>query len=307
MRSQRGRRILLALGGLWLASVVMAVVLAQGALFLPPGFRPSADPAVADRIAGAEGKWQPATIRADDGARLSAWYFEGARRGVAVIVLHGVADSRKGMSGHARMLLRNGFSVLAPDSRGHGESGGEPFTYGLRERRDVARWVDWLARERHVSTVFGIGQSMGAAILLQTLPEEPRIRAAVADCPFSTFRRIAYLRLNQALGLPPWPGNLLAAPVAEQALLYTRLRFGIDLSLSSPLDAMQRTATPVLLIHGTEDTNIPPSHSKDLAGARNTQLWLVPGAHHVQSLAIAGAEYERRVIAHFTAAENGGN
>lgn len=301
MRSDRRSRILIGLVIAWLASAVIAVALAQGGLFLPPAMRPAPDPAIADRVAGT-GNWQTAAIVAEDGARLEGWFYPGAKRGTTVIVLHGVADSRKGMSGHARMLLRNGYSVLAPDSRGHGASQGEPFSYGVRERRDVARWIDWLQREHHVTTVYGLGTSMGAAILLQTLPDEPRIRAAVADCPFATFRRVAYHRVSQASGMPVWFGGLLAAPLVEQAMLYARLRYGVDLSHSSPLDAMRRnTSTPVLFVHGVEDTNIPPSHSADLAQVQGSPLWLVQGAHHVQSLSVAGEEYERRVIAHFAA------
>lgn len=294
-------RLLVIAFTLWIASIAVAVVLAHGAVFLPPAFRPIAEPRVAEHVAGPDHRWTAVEIPSFDGARLKAWYFPGARRD-AVILLHGVADSRRGMSGHARMLLTDGYSVLAPDSRGHGESGGEPFSYGVRERQDVARWVDWLARQQHATRIFGLGASMGAAILLQTLPVEPRILAAVAECPFATFREVAYHRIAQASGMPPWLGHVLAAPVTEQAFLYTNVRFGINLNHSSPRDALRQTKAPVLFIHGAEDTNIPPSHSEDLARLSKSEVWIVPRAHHVQSLSVAGAEYRRRVLAHFAAA-----
>ena len=44
--------------------------------------------------------------------------------GAAAIVLHGVGDTRLGVLGQARFLLDAGYTVLTPDSRGHGASGG---------------------------------------------------------------------------------------------------------------------------------------------------------------------------------------
>ena len=73
------------------------------------------------------------------------------------------------MTNYADILLRHGYSVLMPDARGHGSSGGEFVTYGLLERDDIHQWVRWLVVNRHPSCVFGFGESMGAAELLQSL------------------------------------------------------------------------------------------------------------------------------------------
>jgi hypothetical protein len=45
------------------------------------------------------------------------------------------------------MFLAHGYIVLAPDSRAHGESGGDIATYGLLEWDDAHRWVSWLMEE----------------------------------------------------------------------------------------------------------------------------------------------------------------
>jgi hypothetical protein len=39
------------------------------------------------------------------------------------------------------MVLQQGYRVLLPDSRAHGESGGTLATYGLVERDDIHRWT----------------------------------------------------------------------------------------------------------------------------------------------------------------------
>jgi hypothetical protein len=51
--------------------------------------------------------------------------------------------TRAGMLAHAGYLLADGFTVLIPDSRGHGSSGGDIIAYGTREASDVHVWADW--------------------------------------------------------------------------------------------------------------------------------------------------------------------
>jgi len=57
----------------------------------------------------------------------------------------------------------------------------------------------------------------------------------------------------------------------------------VDLWRASPEDILNGTSTPVLLIHGMDDTNVYPAHSQTLAtrNPRNVELWLAPGARHM--------------------------
>jgi dipeptidyl aminopeptidase/acylaminoacyl peptidase len=253
----------------------------------------------ADTIAHQTGSsWQPSQVTADDGARLEAWLFTPRQpNGAAVILMHGVGDTRMGMTGHAPFLLRAGYTVLLPDSRGHGTSGGGIITYGVREAGDIHRWADALLRQPGITRLYGLGQSLGAAILLESLPREPRFRALVADCSFVTFEEIAFDRLAQH-GLASYAA---AWPVINLGFVYARARYGINLWHASPAEALRATRTPVLLIHGAGDDNIPPRHSRQLHAANpaTTELWEVPKAGHVASLVTQPEAYERRVVAWF--------
>ena len=56
-------------------------------------------------------------IPARDGVTLRAWNIRPKKtNGNAVILLHGLADNRVGMTGYAELLLSHGFSVLLPDA-----------------------------------------------------------------------------------------------------------------------------------------------------------------------------------------------
>jgi hypothetical protein len=283
--------------GMAIAFALLAIFVAEGAVHL--SVHPQPDPAEADRVSRiADSTWQSAAIAGADGAQLSAWIFTPRRPNRSAVILpHGVNDTRRGVLLHAQYLLQAGFTVLTPDSRAHGASGGRMLTYGVREASDVHAWAEWLFRNRPIERIYGLGESMGAAILLQSLPGEPRFRTVVAECPFSTFEQVAYYRLERISGLGRWA----SWPTVQAGFLYVRVRYGVDLKQASPAAAIRATKVPILLIHGKRDVNIPPSQSEALhaVNPRTTRLWLVPGAVHVSAVGARPEEYVRNVVEWF--------
>lgn len=271
-----------------------AIVIAHNALHVPWHVIPQPDAANA-LARHTPSRWSEVTVKARDGAILSAWLFTPPHpNGAGVIALHGVADTRLGMLAHAEYLLRNGFTVLVPDCRGHGRSGGAILSYGVLEATDVHLWAARLLQDPSLRRLYGIGQSMGAAILLESLRTEPRFRAVVADSSFATFEEIAYERLEQ-IGHLPKP---VFWPVVRLGFLYGDVRYGVDLRQASPVEAVRHTHVPILLIHGGADTNIPPHHSQELQAANPVaaRLWIVPGAEHTQSISADPQRYARTVV-----------
>jgi pimeloyl-ACP methyl ester carboxylesterase len=241
-------------------------------------------------------------LTAPDSAQLRAWFMRPKdTNGDAVILLHGVSDNRLGMYGYGKWLLQNHYSVLIPDARAHGNSGGDLATYGLKESDDIHRWVDWLEASEHPRCVFGLGESMGAAQLLQSLLREPRFCAVVAESPFATFREVAYARFGRQFHVGPWLGKTFFRPTVEVGLLYVRLRYGLNMEGASPEKAVEGTRIPVLLIHGLEDRNIPPYHSDRIQSHNPSDvvIWKVPRAVHTGAHKAAPEEFEKRVLEWF--------
>ena len=195
---RRATRLAVAvLIGFALGLPCLSVFVTEGALHIWQ--RSAPPPALAEMLGQETGaSWETVQVTAGDGVVLDGWLFTPQQpNGAAVVALHGVGDTRLGMMAHAGFLVRAGYTVLAPDCRGHGSSGGDIITYGIREADDVHRWADLLLRRPGIHRLYGIGQSMGASILLESLRREPRFRALVADCPFATFEEVAYDRLEQ--------------------------------------------------------------------------------------------------------------
>ena len=95
---------------------------------------------------------------------------------------------------------------------------------------------------------------MGAAILLQSLENESRSCAIVAESAFSTFREATYERIARITRT----GRLalyLACPFTEIACRYFKWRYGPDLDTANPIDTASRSRTPILLSHGLMGDN----------------------------------------------------
>src|ERR1700719_2077250 len=269
--------------------VCYAVVCAILAIFLGElTFRPQRVPVNERQSAEATAARFGATlldvsVTTNDGSHLQGWFARPAKaNGDSVILLHGVGDNREGMMGFAELFLSNGFAVLVPDSRAEGESGGDFPTYGLKESNDVHRWFEWLVMQQQPKCVFGMGESMGAAILLQSVEKENRFCAVVAESSFTSFRQIAYVRVGQFSHTGTWLGRIVLRPAVETAFLYGRLTRGINLADASPERSVVGSRVPILLIHGLADMNIPVQQSERIRAhdPAGMALWEVPLAGH---------------------------
>lgn len=234
------------------------------------------------------------SIVAADGANLRAWWLRpAASNGKCVIVLHGIADSSASSVGFAPMFLSQGYSVLVPDSRAHGESGGDVVTYGLLEKHDVVAWTAWM-RAQGCGRIYGLGESLGAAILIQAAAVKPAFAAIVAESSYVDLQSVGEYRVSKRVPMP------LAKLVVKTGMLYARLVYGFDFGEASPLAAIRQSETPILLIHGMNDSETPPWHSQQLAAANGkTSLWLVPNATHTAAWAAAPDEFRARVLGWF--------
>jgi hypothetical protein len=301
--TRTSRRVLLFVALYLTFCLVAGIFVAENALH--PARRPLTsedESAMRDIALHLDSDLEDVSITTPDSITLRAWTITPHHtNGDAVILLHGLADNRLGATGYAQLFLAHGFTVLLPDARAHGASGGQLCTYGLLERNDIHQWFNFLAARARPHCIFGFGESLGAIQLLQSLTVEPRFCAVAAESSFATFREIAYDRMGQPFHLGPWFGRTILRPVVEFAFLYVRLKYRLDMQQVSPEDSVAATRVPVFLIHGHIDSNIPPRHSR-LIQARNhsAALWEVPDADHCGAKGAAPQEFDQRLLKWFS-------
>ena len=239
-------------------------------------------------------------VRAADGTVLHGWKVRPAQPNRDwVLLFHGVADNRMGELSYAQMLLQRGYGVVMMDARGQGESEGSMVTYGWKERDDTREIIDVLLMTESPHCLFALGESMGAAIALQSAGIEPRIEGVVAESSFRNLREVTYDYAG--LQWSPLLGKTLFRPASMSALPRMEREGAFRAGDVSPERAVATRAFPVLLICDGGDKTIPCRHSEAIYASAigPKSLWEVPGAGHTGAFGAFPSEFERRVITFF--------
>jgi uncharacterized protein len=231
-------------------------------------------------------------IRSPYGYDLFGYFYplEGSTQ--TVILTHGITVSLYASMKYMPIFRNRGFNVLIYDNRFHGRSGGEACTFGFYEKHDLKAVVDWVINRFGPDAVIGThGESLGAAIALQHAAIDPRIAFAIPDCPFSDLDQLFRFRLRAEYHLPPFPLLPLSG-------WFTRLLLGFNYRDASPIQHICSVETPILFIHGDQDSYIPTSMSLDMYAQKKRgirAIYLAKGAKHAEALIIDRSEYHRQV------------
>lgn len=260
-------RILLAVGGAWIALVLLAAVFQRQLIYLPDTTDPQ-PPADVEVV----------TLTTEDGLELTAWYLAPDAEPVTTILLApGNGGNRAGRVPTARALNERGHAVLLLDYRGYGGNPGRPSEEGLLADARAAR--DHLAArpDVEVARIAYLGESIGSAVVAALAAERPPA-ALVLRSPFP---QLAAVGRNAYPFLPV--GGLL------------RDRY----PTSDHLDAH---AGPVLVVAGAADRIVPTELSREVARRADATLVEIPAAGHNDAALFVGERFLAAVDAHLRAA-----
>jgi alpha-beta hydrolase superfamily lysophospholipase len=230
---------------------------------------------------------EPVMFASASGSRLAGWLVPGRHRAGAVLLLHGVHASRFAMLERARFLHKQGLTVLLLDLQAHGESEGQAITFGYLEAQDARAAFDLVRRRVPGERIGVIGVSLGgAAAVLAELPAD----ALVLEAVYASFVKAVENRLVMRLG----PMGAYLAPLLAWQV---KPRLGFDPDMLRPADHIAKLNAPVLIIAGDADQHATLDEAKLLyERARGLkELWIVPGAAHVDFHAYAPVEYQHLV------------
>lgn len=219
------------------------------------------------------------TYETKDGLTLRGWLIHPTTTGGAprrlLVYLHGKDNNRSLATTIAPRFVGHGYAVMAYDQRAHGASDGEYTTYGAREAEDLRGILDAAGFEEVVL----VGESLGAAVALQTASQDRRIKAVVAAASFSDLEII----MRERGGVFAKDEDVVAEVVAS-----VRRTAGFDLTQISPRTAAADIHVPVLLVHGMRDAFTTPDHSarifEALPEGTPKRLVHVQGAGHADIL-----------------------
>lgn len=194
-----------------------------------------------------------------DGIRLNGWWVPSAaepEKAATVLIFHGNAGNIADRLELIQIFHDLGLNVLIIDYRGYGRSRGRPSEAGL--------YLDSQAAYHYLTGRAGAapwkiilyGESLGAAVAFDLAAKE-EVAGVITEGAFTS--------------VPS-----LAADVYHLGFLKFLVRSQYD-----SLSKIKKTACPVLIFHGLEDSIVPARHGRQLqaAAAGNSELVLLKGNH----------------------------
>ncbi|MBU8898463.1 alpha/beta fold hydrolase [Corallococcus sp. M34] len=278
-----------------LGSALTVGVLGVGALFLRAMWRseqyfhyPRPAAVRPEDLAEAE----DVRLRTEDGLQLRGWYLP-SRNHAAVVLAHGLSQTRTDLLPEARVLRDAGYGVLLFDLRAHGESEGAFSTWGDLERRDIRAALAYVRGRPDVepARVGALGFSIGSAAVAEVAAQDTGVAAVVLLSPFNTLRLAAAYDFRR-FGV-----------VTESGALMPFWRRGIALDEVRTQAAVERIRPrPLFIVAGTEESGQPLLDALFAQVAPYAQTWRIQGASHGGFQVTEPQAYPRRLRAFFDAA-----
>lgn len=241
-----------------------------------------------EKIAAAEKKyeWEKIQLSSPHGYTLRGTYIPAPQPSQKTILfLHGLFQNRSSGLDYLDIYQRLGYNMLLVDARAHGDSGGSAISWGYFEKDDVNAWLDWLKLKIPQGTIGVHGISMGAGTaLLHRANNGHDVSFYIVDSAYNDFKGLLAKQLTAVAALDPdskVPGILLF--YMQLAAYY---HDGITFKDLSPRLAVPQATTPILYLHGQNDTLIPPQMSEDLYAATSSakEIHLFPDTPHASAV-----------------------
>lgn len=230
------------------------------------------------------------------GENLHGWWLPNPGSRQTLLFCHGNYGNISYNLERIRFYYSLGFSILAFDYRGYGQSTGStqdgstqensPHSKSLSQQAleltpteestyaDAETAWQYLIGDRNIKpeNIVVLGHSMGGAIAINLATNHPDIARLIVASSFTTMQDAVHAKKIYRL-----------FPIAQL--------------LTEPFDSLSKVKAlkmPVLYVHGDQDLDVPTEMSQRLydASPQPKYLWFAPGAGHNNIAAVAGDAYK---------------
>lgn len=238
-----------------------------------------------------------------DGLKLHAAYFppinENSTKKRVVICFHGyTSQGLKDFIGLTDYYFKNGYAMLHPDARAHGDSEGKYIGFGCLDRKDALGWVNWVIEKcgEDVEIILH-GISMGGATVLMAsgLELPPQVKGIVSDCAFTSPKEVFTHVLKTMYHIPSFP-------IMQGAELMNKKLAGYGMDECNAKREVAKAKVPILFVHGSKDTFVPVKMCHEIYDccASPKKKLIIEGAAHAESYFKNMTAYEK-ALDEFTA------
>jgi len=195
-----------------------------------------------------------------DGLTLTSWYVPPQGDKPVFVLFHGNAKNISSWVSVPDYFTKLGYGFLLAEYRGYGGNAGSPSEQGFY--KDGRAAMTWLMKDQKIpeNKIIVYGMSIGSGTASEMAFEYKDIKALVLEAPLTS-------AANEAGDVYPWLGPF-------RYLVFDKF----DNISKAPSFRM-----PVIVLQGSADEVIPPTHGKalfDAVGSPVKKYILLPGGHH---------------------------
>ena len=235
----------------------------------------------------------------DDGLTLNGYLMKAKEESsIYAFCVHGYRSSgKKEFCGLVQYYLKHGINVFFVDHRGAESSEGNFIGFGAYECKDCIKWLDYINNTfgPDISLILH-GISMGSATVMMMTGSDDlpaNVKMCVADCGYTS----AWDEFTYKLGEMKVPAH----PLIEIVNGINKRVGGYDFrDDTNALEAVKRSKTPTLFVHGDADAFVPTKmvyEVYDACACPDKDILVVQGADHAASYITDREAYEAKLDA----------
>ena len=192
--------------------------------------------------------------------------------GPGILLAHGWNGRGIQLHHFIEPLIQKGYSAIAYDAPGHGESQGTTSSYF--EFTDTIRTLLTSSNGYDIQGV--IAHSLGASATVNSIAKERLPLEAAIIAPALRLAEVLYCFFNE-IGVP--------APIYQNLIEEYENQFGYDMYRDNPSNLLNEINSRVLIVHDKNDPTIPYVDSKELSNEfENIELHTTAGLGHKRIL-----------------------
>lgn len=210
-----------------------------------------------------------------------------------IIFVHGIRAYKEHYLPLCKFLSDNGYNSVLIDLRAHGQSEGKYCTFGFKEKYDLVHLMDTLDNISDLNHDYGIwGQSLGAAVALQTLAVDERLKFGIIESTFTDFETIVQDYSTHQFGF--------RFGILNKYLIWRAEHIGdFDADEIKPCESAKSIKQRILMVHGKKDKRIKFEYGvenyNNLA-TKDKEFIEYSDANHLNVWKVGGDAYFQRVL-----------
>lgn len=207
---------------------------------------------------------------------LYGWWIPGKETSPLLILAHGWGRNAGRMMPYNEKLHRQGFNLIAFDSRNHGSSESDNHSTMLKFAEDIQATINFAFDNRFIknNNLGLIGLSIGGAASIYAAAHDERIKAVVTVGAFAEPHEVMKKQLKD---------RYIPTPYIWASIQYIQLKVGFKFKDIAPVNHIHDSVANFLLIHGVKDVTVPVEQGEKLLvkGKKGkVELWKLPNKGH---------------------------